>query len=110
MDAALGAGHQRLRHRRRLWRRAQQTYIGASAEGEGRGGARPAAAQLEGLQPGRRGPNDRGLSRRQIVRQVEASLRRLGAEALDMYLIHEPDPTTPLDETLRALDDLVRQG
>jgi aryl-alcohol dehydrogenase-like predicted oxidoreductase len=56
------------------------------------------------------GPNDRGLSRRHILRQIEASLRRLGSDYLDMYLIHEPDPTTPLDETLRALDDLVRQG
>jgi aryl-alcohol dehydrogenase-like predicted oxidoreductase len=56
------------------------------------------------------GPNDRGLSRRQVVRQVDASLRRLGVDHLDMYLIHEPDPSTPLDETLRALDDLVRQG
>src|SRR6266542_1840209 len=56
------------------------------------------------------GPNDRGLSRRQIMRQVDASLRRLGVDYLDMYLIHEPDPSTPLDETLRALDDVVRQG
>src|SRR5215207_5251446 len=56
------------------------------------------------------GPNDRGLSRRHIFRQVEASLRRLGADYLDIYLIHEPDPSTPLDETLRALDDLVHQG
>jgi len=56
------------------------------------------------------GPNDWGLSRRHIMRQVEASLRRLGVDYLDMYLIHEPDPTTPLEETLRALDDLVHQG
>jgi aryl-alcohol dehydrogenase-like predicted oxidoreductase len=56
------------------------------------------------------GPNDRGLSRRHIMRQVEASLKRLGVDHLDMYLIHEPDPTTPLEETLRALDDLVHQG
>ena len=56
------------------------------------------------------GPNDRGLSRRHILRQVEASLRRLQTDRLDMYLIHEPDPDTPLDETLRALDDLVRAG
>lgn len=56
------------------------------------------------------GPNDYGLSRRHIRRQVEASLRRLGVEQLDMYLIHEPDPATPLLETLRALDDLVHQG
>ena len=56
------------------------------------------------------GPNDRGLSRYHILRQIEASLRRLGADHLDLYLIHEPDPETPLDETLRALDDIVRSG
>lgn len=56
------------------------------------------------------GPNDRGLSRRHVKRQVDASLGRLGAERLDLYLVHEPDPETPLEETLRALDDLVRQG
>jgi aryl-alcohol dehydrogenase-like predicted oxidoreductase len=56
------------------------------------------------------GPNDRGLSRRHIRRQVEASLRRLGIDHLDLYLIHEPDPETPLEETLGALDDLVHAG
>jgi len=56
------------------------------------------------------GPNDWGLSRRHIMRQIEASLARLGVDYLDMYLIHEPDPTTPLEETLRTLDDLVHQG
>ena len=58
----------------------------------------------------RNDPNDRGLSRRHIKRQVEASLGRLGAERLDLYLVHEPDPETPLEETLSTLDDLVRQG
>ena len=56
------------------------------------------------------GPNDRGLSRRHILQQVDDSLRRLQTDRLDMYLIHEPDPDTPLDETLRALDDVVRAG
>jgi len=56
------------------------------------------------------GPNDRGLSRRHILRQIDASLTRLGTDRLDMYLIHEPDPDTPLEETLRALDDLVHMG
>jgi len=56
------------------------------------------------------GPNDRGLSRRHILKQVDASLARLQSDRLDMYLIHEPDPETPLEETLRALDDLVHQG
>jgi aryl-alcohol dehydrogenase-like predicted oxidoreductase len=56
------------------------------------------------------GPNDRGLSRRHLKRQVERSLKRLGLERLDMFLIHEPDPETPLEETLDALDDLIHQG
>ncbi len=56
------------------------------------------------------GPNDWGLSRRHILQQVESSLRRLRSDHLDMYLIHEPDPTTPLEETLRALDDLIHHG
>jgi aryl-alcohol dehydrogenase-like predicted oxidoreductase len=56
------------------------------------------------------GPNERGLSRKHILTQIDASLSRLGADHLDMYLIHEPDPTTPLDETLRAMDDLIHQG
>jgi 1-deoxyxylulose-5-phosphate synthase len=56
------------------------------------------------------GPNDRGLSRRHILRQIDASLARLGTDRLDMYLIHEPDPETPIEETMAALDDLVRAG
>src|SRR3954454_11665419 len=56
------------------------------------------------------GPNDRGLSRRHDLQQVDESLRRLQTDRLDMNLIHEPDPDTPLDETLRALDVLVRMG
>ena len=56
------------------------------------------------------GPNDRGLSRQHILRQVDESLARLQTDRLDMYLIHEPDPETPLDETLAALDDVVRSG
>jgi aryl-alcohol dehydrogenase-like predicted oxidoreductase len=56
------------------------------------------------------GPNDRGLSRRAILSQVENSLRRLGTDWIDLYQIHRPDPTTPWEETLGALSDLVRQG
>src|SRR3954451_19186733 len=55
-------------------------------------------------------PNHRGNSRRWIVREVEASLRRLGTEWIDLYQIHRPDPATDIDETLGALTDLVRQG
>ncbi|MFN8549263.1 MAG: aldo/keto reductase [Candidatus Eisenbacteria bacterium] len=55
-------------------------------------------------------PNQRGLSRKSIVEQCEASLSRLKVEAIDLYQIHRPDPTTPWEETLGALTDLVRQG
>ena len=56
------------------------------------------------------GPNDRGLSRKHIVEQCHASLKRLGVDYVDLYQCHRYDPGTPLEETLRALDDLVRQG
>ncbi|CAG7646303.1 aldo/keto reductase family protein [Paenibacillus allorhizosphaerae] len=56
------------------------------------------------------GPNDRGLSRKHIMEQCDASLKRLGADYIDIYYCHRYDPETPLEETLRALDDLVSQG
>ncbi|MBI3912339.1 MAG: aldo/keto reductase [Armatimonadetes bacterium] len=56
------------------------------------------------------GPHDQGLSRVHILCAVEASLQRLGTDWIDLYYLHSPDYTTPLDETLRAMDDLVRQG
>lgn len=56
------------------------------------------------------GPNDGGLSRRHILAACEASLRRLRTDWIDLYQVHAPDPATPIEETLRALDDLVRQG
>jgi aryl-alcohol dehydrogenase-like predicted oxidoreductase len=55
-------------------------------------------------------PNDLGLSRKHILDAVDASLRRLGTDYIDLYQVHAYDPTTPLDETLRALDDCVRSG
>src|SRR5438132_7476886 len=56
------------------------------------------------------GPLNRGASRRHVFDAVENSLRRLGTDWIDLYQIHFPDVTTPIEETLRALDDLVRQG
>lgn len=55
-------------------------------------------------------PLDRGLTRRHILRGCEASLRRLGMDYIDLYQVHAFDLVTPIDETLRALEDLVRQG
>ena len=55
-------------------------------------------------------PDDRGLAPDRIRRQIEGSLERLGVERVDLYLIHEPDPDTPVGDTLEALDGLVRAG
>jgi aryl-alcohol dehydrogenase-like predicted oxidoreductase len=56
------------------------------------------------------GPNDEGLSRRHLLDAIDASLRRLGTDYVDLYQLHAPDPDTPLEETLRALDDIVHSG
>lgn len=56
------------------------------------------------------GPNDYGLSRYHIMREIDRSLTRLGTDHIDVYLVHVPDATTPQEETIRALDDLVRSG
>jgi aryl-alcohol dehydrogenase-like predicted oxidoreductase len=56
------------------------------------------------------GPNDRGLSRHHIVKQCEASLKRLKTDAIDLYQVHQWDGQTPLEETIEALDTLVKQG
>lgn len=56
------------------------------------------------------GPNDKGLSRKHIMKAVEDSLGRLKTDYLDLYMAHQVDPDTPVDETMRAFDDLVNQG
>lgn len=54
--------------------------------------------------------NDKGLSKKHIIQQVEASLKRLNTDYIDLYQIHTADPLTPIEETIRTLDDLVRSG
>jgi aryl-alcohol dehydrogenase-like predicted oxidoreductase len=56
------------------------------------------------------GPNDRGLSRKHIMDSIDASLRRLGTDYIDLYQIHRWDDETPIEETMQALDDVVRAG
>ena len=60
--------------------------------------------------PRGKGPNDRGLSRWHIIRECEASLKRLKTDVIDLYQVHEWDGQTPLEETIEALDTLIKQG
>jgi len=59
---------------------------------------------------GGKGPNDEGLSRKHILEACRNSLRRLQLDYLDLYFCHRPDPNTPIEETVRAMDDLIHQG
>jgi L-glyceraldehyde 3-phosphate reductase len=56
------------------------------------------------------GPNDRGLSRKHVMEQCNASLKRLNTDYVDIFYCHRYDPETPMDEVMRALDDLIHQG
>jgi aryl-alcohol dehydrogenase-like predicted oxidoreductase len=56
------------------------------------------------------GPNQRGLSRKHLFHAIDASLKRIGTDYLDLYIIHAFDPETPIEETLEALNDIVRSG
>ena len=62
------------------------------------------------VMPAGSGPNDRGASRYHMMHALESSLCRLQSDHVDLYYVHRWDPTTPIEETLRALDDLVRLG
>jgi aryl-alcohol dehydrogenase-like predicted oxidoreductase len=87
-----------------------EAYIGRWLQSKGAAVRQQLLVSSKVFNPIGPGPNDRGLSRRHILHQVDESLARLKTDRLDLYLIHEPDPDTPLDETLEALNDLVRAG
>ncbi len=87
-----------------------ETWIGRWLKAKGSAARQQLLLSSKVFNPVGPGPNDRGLSRRHIMQQIDASLARLQTDRLDMYLIHEPDPETPLEETVRALDDVVRAG
>jgi aryl-alcohol dehydrogenase-like predicted oxidoreductase len=83
-----------------------EEYIGSTLKGRRTG----ILIATKFAQPMGEGPNDRGGSRWYIKRAVEASLKRLNTDYIDLYQMHHPDPMTPIEETLRALDDLVKAG
>ncbi|WP_239310266.1 MULTISPECIES: aldo/keto reductase family protein [unclassified Frankia] len=90
-------------------------YAGTKAEavlGEALEGIRRESYELftKVFWPTGPGPNDRGLGRKHIIESCHASLRRLRTDHLDLYQAHRYDPTVPLEETLRAFEDLVRAG
>ena len=86
---------------------ASEEIIGEALGGKRKGGALIAT---KARFPMGDGPNDRGLSRHHLIEACEASLRRLKTDVIDLYQVHEWDGLTPLEETLEALDMLVRHG
>jgi aryl-alcohol dehydrogenase-like predicted oxidoreductase len=110
MDRALDAGVNFFDTANAYGGGRSETYIGNWLKAKGPAVRQQLLLSSKVFNPVGPGPNDRGLSRRHILEQVDASLARLQSDRLDLYLIHEPDPDTPLDETLQALDDVVRAG
>ena len=64
----------------------------------------------KGRQPMAEGPNQSGATRVHLMRALDASLKRLGVDNVDIYYVHTPDYETPIEETIRALDDMVKSG
>ena len=83
-----------------------EDYLGRALKGRRRG----AVVATKFYNPVGSGPNDSGMSRFHIMQAIEDSLQRLGMDYVDIYYIHHVDQQTPMEEMLRALDDLVRQG
>ena len=108
IDAALGAGINMIDTSNSYMRGESERLIGKALKANGRRHQTVIATKVH--YPTGDGPNDRGNSRLHILRACEDSLRRLGTDHIDLYQTHRPDMDVPLDETLRALDDLVRQG
>jgi aryl-alcohol dehydrogenase-like predicted oxidoreductase len=108
LDAALDAGINLIDTSHSYAKGEAERVIGEWGEANGKRAKVLIATKV--FYPTGSGPNERGLSRHHIIQACEDSLRRLRTDHIDLYQMHRPDPDTPLDETLRALDDLVRQG
>jgi aryl-alcohol dehydrogenase-like predicted oxidoreductase len=108
IDAALAGGITMIDTANSYMRGESERIVGKALKANGRRHQTVVATKVHYPMGDR--PNDRGNSRLHIMRAVEDSLQRLGMDHIDLYQTHRPDMSVPLDETLRALDDLVRQG
>ena len=109
IDHALDAGINFIDTANMYGRGTSETIVGESLREPSRRGRVVLATKVH-FAMNDEDPNAQGNSRRHILEQCEASLRRLQTDYIDLYQIHRPSPDTPPDETLRALDDLVRSG
>jgi len=98
-------GHS-IRHRRYLLGGASEEILGAALKGKRHRALIATKATFRGGD----GANDVGSSRHHLIRACEASLKRFGTDYIDLYFVHGFDAITPVDETLRALDDLITAG
>ena len=106
---AVEAGHQLLRHRQRLFGRHVAKRSSAARCATSRAATRSSSPPRCAI-ASRRAPNVGGLSRKAILHEIDASLRRLGMDYVDLYQIHRWDPDTPIEETMEALHDVVKAG
>ncbi len=109
IDRYLDAGHNFLDTANVYSRGRSETVVGEALKRNGKRDAVILATKVHGGMSDD-DPNMRGNQRRHIIEQCEASLQRLQTDWIDLYQIHRPQSDIPIDETLRALDDLVRQG
>jgi aryl-alcohol dehydrogenase-like predicted oxidoreductase len=109
IDRAIGAGINFLDTANAYSRGRSEEFVGVALKRNGKRDQIVLATKVHGKMADD-DPNQLGNSRRHIIQQCEASLRRLQTDWIDLYQIHRPVPDTAIDETLRALDDLIRSG
>lgn len=109
IDRALDAGINFIDTANVYGKGESEEFVGEALKRNGRRGQIFLSTKVHGKMS-ETDPNEQGLSRRHIISQAEASLRRLQTDHIDLYQIHRPRPEIAIDETLRALDDLIRAG
>ena len=106
IGTALDAGVNFFHHRQHVWGGASERMLGKALAGK----REDAVIATKVYFTNRTEINALGTSRMSIMREIDKSLERLGTDYIDLYQVHSIDPTTPLEETLRTLDDCVRHG